>query len=205
MWPWEHALVGYLVYSLFCHGYYRERPGELEALVVAVASVLPDVVDKPLAWQFEVFQSGYALGHSIFFTVPLAVAAGAIARQYGRTRVGVAFAIGYSFHLVGDVVPIYLSAGVWTIRHLYWPVVVVEGTGHDGFVTGVRTNLIPYLETVLALEPTPALSIRAGALAGTMLLWHVDGRPGLRPFQTVMAASYAILERYGPLEPGSRN
>ena len=180
MWPWEHALLGYIVYSVVCHTYYRDAPGEYETAVVLIASVLPDVIDKTLAWQFGVFHSGYAIAHSLFITGPLVIGAGLLARGYGRPTLGLAFGVGYPFHLVGDVLPIYVSSGELTIRHLRWPVVVTEGRDHGGLLEGVRHNFVPYLQELLALEPTPYLLVQAGIALAAVGLWIVDGWPGCR-------------------------
>jgi len=180
MWPWEHAIFAYVIYSLFCHTYYRTAPGEYETAVVLLASVFPDVIDKTLSWQFDVFHSGYALAHSIFIAVPLAIVTGLVARRYGRTKLGLAFGIGYPLHLVGDVLPIYLSSGEWTISHLLWPVVVIEGRSHGGLLEGVRHNFVPYFEEVLALEPTPYLILQLCLGFAALVLWIVDGWPGYR-------------------------
>jgi len=178
MWPWEHALFGYVVYSVVCHAYYRDAPGEYETAIVLIASILPDVIDKTLAWQFDVFHSGYALAHSVFIAVPLAIGAGLIARRDGRAEL--AFGIGYPLHLVGDVIPIYLSSGTWTIHHLLWPVVVIEGRDHGGLLEGFRHNFVPYLQELRALEPTPYLIVQLGIAFAAVGLWIVDGWPGCR-------------------------
>lgn len=193
MWPWEHVIFSYLLYSMVCRAYYRAPPGESEALVVAVAAVLPDLIDKPLAWQFGIFRTGYELGHSLFAAVPLAVCAGFVARRYRRPRVGLAFGIGYLSHLLGDVIPIYLSSGEWTVRHLLWPVVASEGQGHDGFAVGVKSELLPYLEPIVTLEPTPYLSAQLAIATGAVLLWILDGTPGWRLL-------YRLVRRVTPAE-----
>jgi len=180
MWPWEHALFGYVVYSVVCHAHYRDAPGEYETAVVLIASVLPDVIDKTLSWQFDVFHSGYALAHSIFITAPLVIVTGLLARKYGQPTLGLAFGIGYPLHLVGDVLPVYLSSGEWTIHHLLWPVVIIEGREYGGLLEGVRHNFVPYLAEVLALEPTLYLGIQLRIAFAAVGLWIVDGWPGCR-------------------------
>lgn len=181
MWPWEHAIVGYLAYSLFSRAYFREPPGERETSLVVLASILPDLIDKPLAWEFGVFRSGHALGHSLLFAVVLAVAAGLLARARGDGRAGVAVGIGYLLHLVGDAAPIYVRSGTWTVEHLLWPVVVVKSTAPPaGILAGVRRNLLPYLERLAAAEPTPYLMLQLGLASGAVLLWLLDGTPGPR-------------------------
>jgi len=178
MWPWEHAIFAYVVYSLFCHTYSRTAPGEYETMIILLASIFPDVIDKTLSWQFDVFHSGYAFAHSVFIAVPLAIVTGLVARRYGRAEF--AFGIGYPLHLVGDVIPIYLSSGTWTIHHLLWPVVIIEGRDHGGLLEGFRHNFGPYLAEVLALEPTPYLLVQVGIALTAVGLWIVNGWPGCR-------------------------
>lgn len=196
MWPWEHAFAGYLAYSLFSWAYFREPPGEREALLVGFASILPDLIDKPLAWEFDVFASGYALGHSLLFAVPLAVATGLLARARGN-RWGLAFGIGYLMHPIGDAVPIYLRSGIWTVDHLLWPVVVVESHSPPAsFTDGIRRNLVPYLDQLFSLEPTPTLLLQLGVAVGAMGLWLIDGTPGLRSIYAGARRTYATVLRW---------
>ena len=49
MMPRERVLVGYIVYSLFANTVYRDSPTSKEIIVVVFASVLPDLIHKPLA------------------------------------------------------------------------------------------------------------------------------------------------------------
>ena len=196
MWPWEHVAFGYVVYSLLVHLGYRDSPGESEAVTVAFASVLPDLIDKPLAWQFGVFESGYALGHSILFAGPLSLVAIVLARAYGRTRVGLAFAVGYIFHLVGDVIPIYVSRGVWSVDHLLWPAVVVENPhGHDGFLAGFVHNFEPYLVQLLAGEVTPYIALQFGMGLAAVGLWLFDGAPGVRTVRSGVYRAVGLVSR----------
>lgn len=195
MWPWEHAVFAYVCYSLVCRVIYRDIPGEYETGIVVVASILPDLIDKPLAWQFEVFQSGYAVAHSVFVASFLAVTGGLVAREYGQPQLGIAFGIGYLLHLVGDVVPLYISSGEWTIRHLLWPVADTDGRLHDTFFAGVRHNLEPYIQSLLALEFTPSLAGRFILGTVALILWYADHRPGLALIRTVPRRLYdRILE-----------
>lgn len=197
MWPWEHAFVGYLAYSLFSRTYFREPPGEREALLVAFGSVLPDLIDKPLAWEFDVFSSGYALGHSILFAVPLAVAAGLLARARGDARAGLAFGVGYLMHPVGDVVPTYVKGGFWTVDHLLWPVVVVTDPAPPaGLREGVRRYLSAYLDQLFALEPTPYLLLELAIAGAAIGLWLLDGLPGPRGIYAGVRRTYATVLRY---------
>jgi len=180
MLPWEHAAVGYLAYSLLSHLLARRSPGALEALAALVGSQGPDLIDKPLSWQYGVFESGYALGHSILLAVPLAVAAGLLARAYGRARVGAAFAVGYLFHLPGDVVPTYLQHGYLPLAVVLWPVEKAPPSA-DQPVVGVTIDLFfEYVDVLTAQDPPTLVLVQAGVIGLTALLWLYDGAPVLR-------------------------
>ena len=181
MWPWEHAILGYVVYSLFCHAYYRDSPGGLEAFTVVFASVLPDIIDKPLAWEFGVFDSGYALGHSLFFAIPLSIAVGLLARRAGRGRAGLAFAIGYLLHLPADVLDGYLRGDVVDFGILFWPVERGAGFGHERDLYSQFLHHFGQYQTELAASDPSTYILAQLALAGfAALLWLVDGAPVLR-------------------------
>ena len=181
MWPWEHAIVAYLAYSLFCHAVYRDSPDGLEAGAVVVASVLPDLVDKLLAWEFGVFDAGYALAHSIFAAVPFAIAVGVVARRAGRSRAGLAFGIGYLLHLPADVIDAYVREGVFLPELMLWPVVVVEDSGvEQGFVDQFLLYFSRYLGELLAGDLPTYLRVQLGLAAFAFLVWLYDGVPVLR-------------------------
>ncbi len=197
MWPWEHVLVAYLGYSLVRRASTMQPPGEREALLVAVAALLPDLVDKPLAWEFGVFESGYALAHSLLFAVPLAVAAVLVGRATGHGRAGLAFGAGYLLHLVGDVVPIYAGTGEWSVDHLLWPVVVVGSPRLPaGLVAGIRGNLSPYVDRLLAVEPTTYFLVKLGVGGAAVALWVLDGAPGPRGLYAGARRTYSTIKRY---------
>ncbi|MFP8889135.1 metal-dependent hydrolase [Natrialbaceae archaeon A-CW2] len=185
MWPWEHVVVGYFSYSVFTHLVYRDAPGALETVAVVGASLLPDVIDKPLAWEFGVFDTGYALGHSVFFAIPVCTAIGMLTRLYGRPRLGLAFGVGYLAHLPADVIPMYFRTGTLPFERVLWP---VQSAPPDSVSGGFRDQLIGALE-----------SYRAGLLSGelatvewaglalvaiTGLLWLYDGAPVARELVT---------------------
>ena len=181
MWPWEHAIVGYLAYSLFSHAYYRRSPTGLEAFAVVFASVFPDLVDKPLAWEFAVFQTGYSLAHSIFFAVPFAVVVGLLVRFAGRTPAGVAFGLGYLLHLPSDVLPGYVRGGRVHPEIVLWPVEKASTRDNgQGFVDEFLRLFGRYQRDFLAGEPSTYMRLQL-ALAGiAALVWLYDGAPVVR-------------------------
>jgi len=182
--PWEHALVGYIGYSVLVRLLYREPPTAGETVVVGVASLLPDLIDKPLAWGLNLFTSGYAFAHSLFVAIPLAVAVLLIARRQRNGRRGIAFAVGYLLHLSGDVLPQYARAGTLPVERLLWPV-RGGGSGYDnGFGGEATENVIVYARWIAAQlqsgSPDPYLMVMLAIGVAGVLLWVADGMPVAR-------------------------
>ena len=120
MLPWTHAAFGYLL--LVCGGVVLgRRVSRAELIAVLVATQLPDLVDKPLAWWFAALPSGRSLAHSLLFVVPLVGAVFAVSWHRNHPEVGVAFAVGYASHLLGDT---YVALYYWRVEELtflFWP------------------------------------------------------------------------------------
>lgn len=196
MWPWEHAIVGYLVYSLFCHAVYRDSPRGLEAFTVVFVSVLPDLIDKPLAWEYGVFDVGYSIGHSIFVAVPLSIAVGLVARGIGRPRSGVAFALGYAVHLPADVVDAYVRNDVVQFELMLWPVASLDAQDpSQGFFEYFFVLFGHYRGELLAGDLSTYLWIQLGLVVFAALLWLYDGAPVLR--ECLLGSKRLVLEILG--------
>lgn len=183
MMPWDHAIIAYIAYSLFVHAVYRDSPTGREAIIVVFASQFPDLVDKTLAWQFGVFDGGYALGHSIFFAIPLALAIAVLAYSRGRPRFGWAFGIGYLFHLPFDVLPSYFQEGELPIHQLLWPI-GGGGSEQDSLLEGFIGDFVPYARwlggELLSGDPDPYVLFLLGLGGFAFLLWLYDGMPIVR-------------------------
>lgn len=182
--PWEHAIIGYITYSLSVHVAYREPPSSLGAGIVVIGSLTPDIVDKPLAWGFDLWGSGYAIGHSLFAAAPVSMLVIVLAWMSDRTRVGIAFAIGYLTHLLGDVMPSYLLEGEVPLDRLLWPL-RGRGSGYeDGFRAEFQANLAEYLNwlqgEIASGDPEPYLLLLIATVMFGMLLWMYDGMPVAR-------------------------
>ncbi|TMT86341.1 metal-dependent hydrolase [Haloterrigena sp. H1] len=181
MWPWEHAIVAYLAYSLCCHVVFRDSPTGLEAFAVVFASVLPDLIDKPLAWELGVFDSGYAVGHSIFFAVPLAIVVGTIAHAATRPRAGLAFGLGYLSHPFADIVDSVFRQGVLQVELMLWPIASVEGRPPgQGVIEGFLYFFGRYWNAVLAGDLSTYLLLQFGLAGVVLVVWLADGAPVLR-------------------------
>jgi len=172
MLPWGHLAVGYLVYSLgvrLRHGVPPEGPA---VIALAVGTQLPDLIDKPLAWTFEILPSGRSLGHSLLFVVLLGVIVWTVGKRYNRRSAAGAFLVGYLSHMVVDVLPA-VRAGQWEIvGALLWPLLpVYEYPGEQG--RGI-------VEFLLALDLTTLPLMGVVASVFMMGLWMFDGLPGVR-------------------------
>lgn len=180
MLPWEHAAIAYLLYTGYTHWRYSEPPQGWPVLVVLFASQLPDLIDKPLAWQFGILPSGRSLGHSVFFGIPLSLAVVGLARRYGTPELGTAFAIGYLSHLATDAVPLYPGAPT-NVGSILWPLVSQEPTHyHEGFLERTLAILIGDYPSLLESEPSLNVLIGVGLVGVMVAIWIYDGAPGLR-------------------------
>lgn len=180
MWPWEHVVIGYIAYSLVCHLLFRNSPSGRETFAVVFGSLLPDLIDKPLAWQFGVFEGGYAIAHSVFFAIPLSILAGFVARRYGAGPTGLAFGLGYLLHLLSELLPAYLNQGELVFERILWPVMKAGDDGHQGLVKGFVEEVIPYAFELTTGEPSNYLLFQLGLMGFALLLWIYDDMPILR-------------------------
>lgn len=180
MWPWEHVLFAYLVYSLYVHLREGEAPAGPPTVALVVGSLLPDAIDKPLAWEFGVMSSGYTIGHSVFVAIPLVTLVWALARYRNRDSLGTAFGLGYFLHLIGDVIPISIRRGELYYDHLLWPVVRSPGPElHGTLRDGIGYHFQRYAADLMSLDPSLMVAIQLAIGAGGFLLWAVDGFPGV--------------------------
>ena len=182
MWPWEHLAVGYLCYSLYAHVRFRRAPRSLPAVAVAVGTQFPDLVDKPLAWSFEVLPSGHSLAHSALVAVPVALLAVFVGRRASRERgaVGTAFAVGYLSHLPGDALYPLVLGHPPNIDFLLWPLVpVAEAPTGLGFVEIVRLLFARFVDELVLGAFSAYLLLELALLVGVFALWVADGVPPL--------------------------
>lgn len=179
MWPWEHAAVGYLVYSIGLRALRSDPPSDREAILLLVITQLPDLVDKPFSWVFGVFSTGYALGHSVFVAVPIGAAVLIVSRLYGRVRLGVVIVVGYWTHLGGDVLNPLRSGGSVSPERVLWP--VVSGTPYEedlGASRGIR-YVLEFVDSLARMDPLTLVGVYLLLPVATILIWIRDGTPGL--------------------------
>lgn len=179
MWPWEHLAFGYLVYTLGRRAVGAGSPTPKAALVLAFATQLPDLVDKPLAWGFELLPNGLSLAHSALVAVPVSAVAVLVTWRRDSRWLGFAFAVGYLSHLAGDVLYPLALGGDLTVGFLLWPL-VERPPETAGFFT--RIDSLWSLFTRFLATPRGRLYLagEVAALGFVVVLWIRDGAPGLR-------------------------
>lgn len=171
MYPLGHLAAGYVTYSLAVRCLARRSLGDGEVALLLFGTQFPDIIDKPLAWWFNVLPGGRTFAHSIYVTVVVLVVVGYLTKRRHQTALGWAFGFGYVSHLVGDSIyalEVFESANPHPVAFLAWPLT-------NPIVYVVNWRLEPYLQAT-ALTPTFGWEVVFGiAVCG---LWVIDGRPG---------------------------
>lgn len=169
MWPWTHVAFGYLLYTGLTRARSGAPPGDVATLWLLLGTQLPDLIDKPLAWTFDLVPSGRMLVHTLFVAVP---ACWLVHRYWSRREnpeYGVAFGVGYLSHVFGDAIGSLLVGDYAFVRFLVWPLLSVPVDEQRG--------ILPELATA---DPTfsPAFAVQAAMGLGIVALWAYDGAPG---------------------------
>lgn len=175
MQPIVHPVVGYLCYSASARWIRGDAPDPTPTIAAVIGATVPDLLDQPL-YLAGITAVGRRIGHSLFFAVPVVAVVWTVARRRGRTRLGVAFAIGYGSHLAADV-PWHVLAGQYDeLGFLLWPIT------HMPEYTGVKP-----LGTVpgLGLEAT-TLWLELVIVVLGIARWWIDGRPGIAPVRAAV-------------------
>lgn len=174
MLPWEHVAAAYLAYSLFARLVYRRAPHGDAVVAIVVAALLPDLIDKPLAWGAGVLPSGKSLAHSLLFAGPAIVLASLVT---GR-RIALAFALSYLLHLGGDVLfPVALGLPP-AYRFLLYPLVELPAAETPGLFARTNEVLVVFLEFLRTARGRVYVLFEGALLGTTLVLWLLDGRPG---------------------------
>ncbi|ELZ98004.1 membrane-bound metal-dependent hydrolase [Haloferax mucosum ATCC BAA-1512] len=179
MFPWEHAAVGYILVSLWSRVTDRKLDG-WAVLAVLFGTQFPDLVDKPLAWSFDVLPSGVSLAHSILVSVPVSAVVVLVARRYKVTTVGVAFAVGYLSHIPADLLYNGFFFGNYgVIRAFLWPL----SHGSESAAGGLFEQTWFYVRRFVVYLRRPeawGLVVFEVLLVGSAVrLWLKDGAPGV--------------------------
>jgi|AntDeeMetagen192_2_1112575.scaffolds.fasta_scaffold01606_4 hypothetical protein len=139
MMPWGHFAVAFLPYLAYRLVGHRDLPSRRATLFLLVASQLPDLIDKPLAWSLHLLPSGRSLAHSLLIAVPLVVLVSVLAARRGRAELGPLFGFGYLTHVVGDVYRalLYTAPDQWAgtyVASLVWPLAPIPASETTAFL-----------------------------------------------------------------------
>ncbi len=180
MWPWEHVAFAYLAFSAASHLLWRRAPSTSAAIVAAVAGVLPDLVDKPLAWWLTILPSGRSLAHSLLVILPVLAVVLLAGWLLDERPVAVAFAVGYLTHLAGDVIYPLVVKGEWRTGFLLWPVVPAPDGSAGGGLPHVQELVDAFVQFLATPRGTLYLFADVSLLVLALAVWLYDGYPGAR-------------------------
>lgn len=179
MWPWEHAAVGYLLYSFMLRARGHDPPAERETILLVLATQVPDLVDKPLSWGLGWFPSGYAIGHSVFVAMPIGLLVLVIGATRGYPRQGVAVVFGYWSHLIGDVLNPLRMGDVPMLDRVLWPIVEVTPYQTDYGIGRGFVYIVAFIESLASMNPVSFVLLYVLLPLVSGLVWLLDGAPGL--------------------------
>lgn len=186
MWPWGHLAVGYVAFSLFVRVGLGRRPSGRAAILLSIATQLPDLVDKPLAWQFGLLSDGTGAAHSLLVGVPVALALGVWLRIRERPELSGALAIGYGSHVLGDLLFATLFSRPPVLQSFLWPLYRPTTPAKPGFVPKVWEHLLNSRALLEGSMGRTFFLLEAGLLLATLVLWVADGAPGLGAVRAVV-------------------
>ena len=181
MWPWEHLAFAYVLVSGYHRLAWRARPNAAAAVAVAIGALLPDLVDKPLAWGFGVLPAGRSLGHSLLVVVPVLALVVAFGYRSREPRAAVAFAVATLSHLAGDVLYPLVVEGELRLGFLLWPIVPAPagGSGSGDLFAQVAERIGEYLSFLVTPRGALFLAADLAIVLVAVAVWYRDGMPGL--------------------------
>jgi hypothetical protein len=180
MWPWEHVAFAYVLYSILTRGSRGHPPSDRSVYPLAFGALFPDLVDKPLAWTYGVFSSGYAVGHSLFTVPVLALAVVVVAYPLNRQAEAAAFLLGHVAHLLGDIVYPALTGGPLAFSAVLWPLVPSPATPvHSGLLSTFLEYFTSWSRLIGNPEASTLLLFEVTLVVAVVGLWIFDGTPGI--------------------------
>lgn len=187
MWPWGHLAFGYVLYSIYTHLWNRKAPSGRLVLVLAFSTQLPDLVDKPLSWTFDIFPSGYSIAHSIFVAIPVTIGLLGATWYINRSEIGIAFGIGYGSHLFSDLLVAILTSGA-TVGRVLWPLITQPPYEQTlSFSQRIIYYLVRYSISILRGENLMIFLIQFTFVFAALSLWAYDGFPGFNEIRRILS------------------
>jgi hypothetical protein len=177
MWPWAHAALGYLAYTLYLRGRFDVQPAGLPVVALGLGTQLPDLIDKTLAWYVGVLPYGRSLAHSVLTGGLIVAASVAALRLRGADRSATGVAIGYASHLFGDAFGHLVAASWGDLAFLVWPLLPIPDAGSE------LEGLVAHLRNI---EGSPLFLFGLGLTAVGLALWYRHEFPGLRELVSLL-------------------
>lgn len=177
MWPWGHAALGYLLYSLYLRRGVPEQPTGWAVVILGFGTQFPDLVDKPLAWYLHVLPYGRTLTHSLLVAVPIILLVHRVASRRDQQPLSIAFGLGYLSHLLGDSLHAVLNTEWADLAFLVWPLLPIPN--EDSETEGLIAHL-------LDIEGSPFFLFGLGVTVTGLGLWNAHGRPGFAEVVSVV-------------------
>lgn len=168
MWPWAHAAVEYLLYTLYCWFRGASTPSGPAVIALGFGTQFPDLVDKIGSWYLYVLPAGRSFAHSLLVAMPIILLIRWYTRYRSTPELGIAFGIGYVSHTLADGLNSFLLLEWQYLSYLAWPLLASPEYDTD-------KSLLAHL---LALEATPFFAFEGVLSVVALLLWAHHGYPG---------------------------
>lgn len=169
MWPWGHLAVGYLLYTLLSRTHCDRSPTGSATLAVIIGTQFPDLVDKPLAWSFDILAVGRSLAHSLVIASAVIALVRIGAARRDRPLLALAFGVGYLSHLATDAIQPLIQGEYTALAYLGWPLTHPPIDGEElGFIGHFMTMTV-----------TPLFILQFVLVGVAVVVWWYDEAPGL--------------------------
>lgn len=168
MRPLEHFLFAALPLTAYAVGRYRRLPRGHTVFIALLATQLPDLIDKPLAWTFGVLPSGRMFAHSLVISLPVLSLGCLLAARRGWGRSAVVFVLAYLSHIVGDFYQIlWQGSSYYFFPNLFWPLLAANPDQRPSFAA----HAPPSLSAVLV--PLSVFLLVTGYILLDIVRWPV--------------------------------
>jgi len=146
VYPEGHFLLAAIPLTVYTVARWRRLPSGPMVLLLLVATQLPDVIDKPLAWTFAVLPSGRMLAHSLVVCLPVLSILVLLAARRGYGRYAVVFSAAYLSHIAGDFYPIvHQGTDYYFFPNLFWPLLPANPDRASSFAAHAPESLLSLL------------------------------------------------------------
>ncbi|AAV45998.1 unknown [Haloarcula marismortui ATCC 43049] len=143
VYPAGHFLLAAVPLTVYTVARWRRLPSGPVVLLLLVATQLPDVIDKPLAWTFAILPSGRMLAHSLVVSLPVLTVVVLLAAHRGYGQYGMVFSAGYLSHIAGDFYPIArLGMEYYFFPNLFWPLLAANPDRTPSFAAHSPDSLL---------------------------------------------------------------